>query len=61
MDDPILGQLPLPPANAVQATESRIKSEVRNPGGRNGISNGRESMVSQGELVGSPGTAIKIR
>jgi len=59
-DDAILGQLPLPPGNAVQATESPIKSEVGNTGGRNGIWTGRDSSASPGELVGSPGMTIKI-
>jgi len=60
-NDAILGQLPLPPANAVEATESPIKYAVGNTGGSNGIGNGRDSPASPGEHVGSPGTAIQIR
>jgi len=59
-DDAILGQLPLPPGNAVQATERPIKSDVGNPGGGNGIANGRDSLASTAELAGSPGTVIQI-
>ena len=60
-NDAILGQLPLTPANGVQATESPIKYEDGNTSGRNGIGNGRDSPASPGELAGNPGTAIKIR
>jgi hypothetical protein len=38
-DYAILGQLPLPPANAVHATKSPVKLEVQPTGGRNGIGN----------------------
>lgn len=60
MDDINLGQLPLPPANAVQATETLFKHEVGTPGGRNGIGDVRDSPTSASALVGSPGTRIEI-
>jgi hypothetical protein len=61
VDDTILGQLPLLSANAVQATESPVKSEVGFTGGRRGIGNRSDSQPSPEEFVGRPGTAIKIR
>jgi hypothetical protein len=60
-DDTILGQLPLPPDNEVQATKRPIKSEVGNTGGRNGIRNGMDSPTSPGEIVENAGTVITIR
>jgi len=61
VDDTILGQLPLPPAKAVQASESLIKSGIRNTGGIHSIGNGRDSLASPGELVRNPGLAITIQ
>lgn len=60
MDDAILGQLPPPPANGVQATESLIQHDVAMTGGRNRIGNGGLSLTFAGELVGSQGIVIEI-
>jgi len=59
-DDVIQGQLPLPPANAVEGTKSPVKHQVRNTNRCNSDGIGRDSPASPVDLVGSQGMGIKI-